>query len=217
MPKRNGQTPEPRPWKMLLWTAFAGLIFGLIGFGEIAEDWLRMARNDTHRHPASGELVIVKIDDASLRQFGNWPWPRRHHAQLIDQLRAKGAKNIFFDINFSYPSNPVDDGALAEAMRRSGAVTIATRFKAGPVNGSKIDSRPLPIFARYARQATLSVEYNYQSAIWRLPYAVAIDGAAVPSLASAICRQAGPAGHAVLGRLFARLQFPADALGRAGD
>ncbi len=190
---RNGQTPEPPPWKMLLWTAIAGLVFGLIGFGEIAEDWLRMARNNTHRHAASGELVIVKIDDPSLREFGNWPWPRSHHAKLIDELRLKGAKNVFFDINFSYPSKPAEDRALAEAMRRSGAVTVATRAKTGPVDGKAVNSGVLPMFERYARKATLSFQYNYQSAIWRLPYAITADGKAVQSLASAIAGKQGRA------------------------
>ena len=49
MPKRSSKA-EPKPWKLLLWTALAGLIFGLIGFGEIAEDWLRVARNSLHWH-----------------------------------------------------------------------------------------------------------------------------------------------------------------------
>ena len=53
-------------------------IFGLIGFGEIAEDWLRVARNSFHKHHASGDIVVVKIDDQSLREVGNWPWPRRY-------------------------------------------------------------------------------------------------------------------------------------------
>ena len=51
----------------------AGLIFGLIGFGEIAEDWLRVARNGFHKHHASGDIVILTIDDKSLHQVGNWP------------------------------------------------------------------------------------------------------------------------------------------------
>ena len=69
--------PEAAPWKLLLWTAVAGLIFGLIGFGEIAEDWLRVARNNFHKHNASGDVVILAIDDKSLHEIGNWPWPRR--------------------------------------------------------------------------------------------------------------------------------------------
>jgi hypothetical protein len=34
VPKRL-EKPEPKPWRLLLWTAVAGLIFGLIGAGEV--------------------------------------------------------------------------------------------------------------------------------------------------------------------------------------
>ena len=78
--KRQKTVSEPAPWKLLLWTAIAGLVFGLIGFGEIAEDYLRVWRNSLHPHHASGDVVLVLIDDQSLRQVGNWPWRRQQDA-----------------------------------------------------------------------------------------------------------------------------------------
>ena len=83
MSKRADQGIGKEAWKLLLWTAVAGLLFGLIGFGEIAEDYLRTVRNTLHPHKASGQLVVIKIDDWSLREYGNWPWPRRLQAQLL--------------------------------------------------------------------------------------------------------------------------------------
>lgn len=77
MPARKQQKSESTPWKMLLWTAIAGLIFGLIGFGELPEDLLRTSRNGLHPHNASGEIVFVSIDDRSMSEIGRWPWPRR--------------------------------------------------------------------------------------------------------------------------------------------
>ena len=131
---KRSNMPEAAPWKLLLWTAVAGLIFGLIGFGEIAEDWLRVARNSFHKHNASGDIVILTIDDKSLHEIGNWPWPRRTDAQLIDRLTAAGAKRIFFDVNFSFVSNPADDAAFADAIKRSKRVTLFARPKSGPVS-----------------------------------------------------------------------------------
>jgi EAL domain-containing protein (putative c-di-GMP-specific phosphodiesterase class I)/CHASE2 domain-containing sensor protein len=192
--KRSKQGTETPPWKLLLWTGVVGLVFGLIGFGEIAEDWLRVARNSFHQHKASGEVVVVKIDDKALRTYGNWPWPRRHHAQLLDRLSEAGAAHVYFDINFSYPSDHANDHAFAEALRRSGRATLAARFKAGPSEGTALNSRPVPEFTRYASLATLSVEYNYQNAIWRLPYAVTIGKDRVPSFAAAAAGKSGPAG-----------------------
>src|SRR3990170_54905 len=90
------------PFKLLLWTAIVGLIFGAIGFGEPLEDALRVGRNGLHPHAASGDIVLVGVDDRSLLEIGNWPWPRKHHAQMVDRLTQMGARRIFYDVNFSF-------------------------------------------------------------------------------------------------------------------
>ena len=95
---RKRRPPRSRRSRLLLWTAIAGLVFGLIGFGEILEDLLRAGRNSLHWHKASGDIVLVKIDDASVREVGAWPWPRRRHADLTDALTKAGAKRIFFNV-----------------------------------------------------------------------------------------------------------------------
>ena len=46
----------------------------------------------------SADIVIVAVDDASLEQFGRWPWSRAVIAQLIDRLVEAGAAVIGFDI-----------------------------------------------------------------------------------------------------------------------
>jgi EAL domain-containing protein (putative c-di-GMP-specific phosphodiesterase class I)/CHASE2 domain-containing sensor protein len=192
--KRRDQGLEQKPWKLLLWTALAGLIFGLIGFGEIAENDLRIARNSLHLHKASGQIVVVKIDDASLREYGNWPWPRRYHAQLIDRLTAAGANRIFFDIIFAYPADASNDFALSDAIRRSGKVTLATRFKLGTNEGANLNSRPPANLARNAKLAAISLRYNYQNAAWELPIAVIQGNENIPSFAAALAHRAGRPG-----------------------
>ena len=194
MSKRRDQGLEQKPWKLLLWTALAGLIFGLIGFGEIAENDLRIARNRLHAHNASGQIVVVKIDDASLREYGNWPWPRRDHAQLIDRLTAAGANRIFFDIIFAYPADAANDRALADAIRRSGKVTLPTRFKLGNYDGTSLNSRPPANLAKYASLATISFRYDYQNAVWQLPSAVLQGHDSVPSFATALAGRTGVPG-----------------------
>ncbi|MEP7129836.1 MAG: EAL domain-containing protein [Sphingomicrobium sp.] len=195
MSKRQRSTSENSPWKLLLWTAFAGLIFGLIGFGEIAEDYLRSIRNSFHSHRASGNIVLVLIDDKSLREVGNWPWRRRQDAVLVDRLSTGGAKRIFMDINLSFPSTREDDTALAAALGRSGRVTLFSRSQAGQQESSKhIDGRPLPIFSRQAKFALATFYYNYQNAVWRLPWSGTVGGQRVPSFAASLANDRGPAG-----------------------
>ena len=48
-------------------------------------------------------IRIVDIDDSSLKELGQWPWPRGMIARLIDRLREAGASVIGFDIDFAEP------------------------------------------------------------------------------------------------------------------
>jgi EAL domain-containing protein (putative c-di-GMP-specific phosphodiesterase class I)/CHASE2 domain-containing sensor protein len=190
--KRGAQEQEPKPWRLLLWVALAGLIFGLIALGEYFEDVLRIGRNGFHQHPASGKIVVIKVDDQSLRQFGNWPWPRRYQAKLVDRLTAAGADRIFYDINFSFASNAADDRAFADSLARSGRVTLLARSKVGPDRlTSRIDSTPMKQFADHAGIGVASVHYNYQNAVTRLPYGALIKGQNIASFASEMARVKG--------------------------
>jgi HD-GYP domain-containing protein (c-di-GMP phosphodiesterase class II) len=54
--------------------------------------------------PKSGpgsQPVIVDLDEKSLAQFGQWPWPRYRVALLLDKLRQLGAKSVGLDIIFA--------------------------------------------------------------------------------------------------------------------
>ncbi|PDT84211.1 adenylate/guanylate cyclase domain-containing protein [Sinorhizobium sp. BJ1] len=46
---------------------------------------------------------VVDIDEASLREFGQWPWPRDRLAALVNRLSEMGAAVIAFDILFAEP------------------------------------------------------------------------------------------------------------------
>jgi adenylate cyclase len=53
------------------------------------------------------QVVIVNIDDDSLLEAGQWPWPRTTVADLVTNLKSLGARAIVFD------------GVLAEPDRSS--------------------------------------------------------------------------------------------------
>ncbi len=50
--------------------------------------------------PHSGQVVIVDIDEKSLQQQGQWPWPRNILADLTLAIHNSGARAIGFDIVF---------------------------------------------------------------------------------------------------------------------
>lgn len=45
--------------------------------------------------------VIVDIDEKSLKQYGQWPWPRYRIAILVDKLRNLGTLSIGLDMLFA--------------------------------------------------------------------------------------------------------------------
>ena len=101
------------------------------------------------RPQVSAPVVIVDIDDASLRRVGQWPWPRTRIAELIRKLHDAGAAVIGMDIilaepDLTSPENvvplweateavaqirdaiehlPEHDAVLADAIRRAPVVT----------------------------------------------------------------------------------------------
>ena len=52
------------------------------------------------RPPGTG-VIIVDIDEDSLKKLGQWPWPRTVLAQLTEKLQEMGAKSVAFDMVFA--------------------------------------------------------------------------------------------------------------------
>ena len=50
--------------------------------------------------PVSDQVVIVAIDEHSLKREGRWPWSRTRLAKLVDKLTESGAAVIGFDFLF---------------------------------------------------------------------------------------------------------------------
>jgi serine/threonine-protein kinase len=46
------------------------------------------------RHPETLPIAVVAIDERSIRQYGDWPWPRARVAELISLLSEQGAAAI---------------------------------------------------------------------------------------------------------------------------
>ncbi|MBE9177180.1 CHASE2 domain-containing protein [Oculatella sp. LEGE 06141] len=73
--------------------------------------------------PWDERIVVVAIDEPSLRQLGQFPWSRQRYATLINVLSESEASVVAFDILLS-ESSP-DDEVLADAMVQYGRVVLA--------------------------------------------------------------------------------------------
>lgn len=82
------------------------------------------------RAPAKQPVVIVDLDERSLKEVGQWPWDRKVIAQLVEKLSGYGAISVTFDVVFSEPERNM---ALEVARGASGGLaqelsTIAPAF-----------------------------------------------------------------------------------------
>ncbi|MEO5805497.1 adenylate/guanylate cyclase domain-containing protein [Devosia sp.] len=61
-------------------------------------------------------IRIIDIDEASLAQIGQWPWPRNTMATLARRLTELGAAAVAFDVIFAEPdrASPSADGGSAD-------------------------------------------------------------------------------------------------------
>jgi EAL domain-containing protein (putative c-di-GMP-specific phosphodiesterase class I)/CHASE2 domain-containing sensor protein len=169
---------------MLAWAIILGLLFGLVGAGELPEDRLRVIRNHINERPVSGDIVVVGIDEKAVREVGRWPWPRGRYGDLIDAIEAGRPKAQVHDIMFPDTSDPAQDRQLADAIGRSGKVTLAYLPRAGAQDGKYEDVRPLPELMKNARIGTIGLRYNYANEGWFLPRGTSRDMTVIPSLAS---------------------------------
>ena len=98
------------------------------------------------REATQRPVVIIDIDEKSLKAIGQWPWPRTRIADLVTRLTQMGALVVAFDVVFAEPDRmspnvaadgfrdldeatrsklralPNNDTILADALRGSHAV-----------------------------------------------------------------------------------------------
>ena len=99
-----------------------GLIYGLMHFkvfnlfDEQLKDKLFVQED------ISGQIVLIGIDDKSIQSFGEWPWSRSLHAQMIDKLSESGVRAIGYDMTFSERSG--GDSELFEVLQHVNKVVF---------------------------------------------------------------------------------------------
>jgi adenylate cyclase len=114
----------------------AAITVALVLFGQLewleyrSLDWLFELRGGLFQllkiPPPTSPIVIIEIDESSIRELGAWPFRRAMHAQLLDRLRAWKPLVIGVDVIFPQPSRygPQDDAAFSAAIAHAGNVVL---------------------------------------------------------------------------------------------
>ncbi len=115
------------PWLPLIMSGITTLLLtrlGLVASLEpLTQHFLFKVRGS---QPWNEEIVLIKIDEASIKALGWFPWQRDRYAQLIQQLTAADVETIAFNILFSEAT--AEDQALAQAMEDHGQVLLASAW-----------------------------------------------------------------------------------------
>ncbi len=103
-------------------------------------------------YPPDPRLAIVAIDDRSLQQLGQWPWPRSVHAHLLDELHKAGVERVALDLMFTEADrkDARQDQALAEAIQQNGRVILPVLAAAASDASVPEELLPIPAIADVA-------------------------------------------------------------------
>ncbi len=94
-------------------------------------------RLDPQGYDPALPVRIVDIDEASLAEVGQWPWPRTTVARLLETLRDQGAAAIAFDVLFAEADQTSPEQFLA-ALPPEQAAALAAALAGRPGNDARL-------------------------------------------------------------------------------
>ena len=146
------QSTTSKHWRLAISAACVAIAASAVGAGLGIVDLLEWQVQTAFFEmrgplPAPDDIVILAIDDDSLRQgqiytqdpdryadlrpIESWPWRREAYAMVIDRLIGAGAKAVAVDVTFPTASTygRSDDAALARTLSRYGSqVVLAAEY-----------------------------------------------------------------------------------------
>jgi diguanylate cyclase (GGDEF)-like protein/PAS domain S-box-containing protein len=187
--------PRHRPF-LLAGLLIAGLYIG--GWLDKSERDLIDLRARLHARAASGELLVVAIDPASLQALNRWPWPRRYHAEVLRRLLAAGARRVAFDLDFSSSFGAEDDRVLEEVLAAAGSKRVALAVHRQWVHDRIFDTAPLPGFRPHVSLASITVQPDPEGLIRGLQTVAPWGEGTVPTMPAWLAGGTGVAARDLL-------------------
>ena len=176
-------------------------------------DMVRMKALDQHQRTQqeeiSDKIVTVEIDNESIRERGQWPWPRNELAKDIEELYRMGAAIVVVPILFADADRMGGDQQFDEMLKKT--PTIIGQIPANETKGNPISRGvatigtpwqpwvynytgavgPIEPFAKSAiGVGMMLVAPEGDGVVRRMPLVVQIDGQLYPSLSMEILRVA---------------------------
>ena len=152
------------------------------------------------------QLVFVDVDEASLKAFGQWPWPRHYLAVLLQNIGLQEPQVIGFDILFSE-----EDRFNATAIEELGGLdagALADMLPDGDGNlGAMLSLTPSVLALALSQDGGSETAYN--------PGSVSVIGTSdIPVLQADKLLSPTPALHTAPGAGFVSLSLERDSIVR---
>lgn len=184
-------------WAAAAKLALIAAIAALTWTGDFTrlQDVINDGRFSLVQRNVTGQMLLVDIDEPSIKALGAWPWSRAVHAAIVDKLVRLGASEIAFDVDFSSPSNTGGDAAFEDALKRADGSIILAAFRQverSPLGKSIIlESRPLPRFAAAAWEGSVNVLPDPDGLLRRLQPGGLFASGPMPSLSALVASRSG--------------------------
>lgn len=191
---RNSESAHKRRI-VLLWTIVLTAIIGVIELPLPVEDAYRAARAELRAKTPSQNIVLVEVDDRTLRELQSKEPSRADTAVFIEHLFDAGAEKIVFDRAFADPSYLGDDWQMARTLQKYGE---RVRLGASPPadNGLKQHEGLVPnkILLPFAHLASMMGESGPFDLSVKFRTDDVIEGKVTPSVSAFLAGYKGRSG-----------------------
>ena len=179
--------------RIFIWSFVISAIVGLISLTIPLEDIYRGGRNLILAQPADKSVIVVTIDDRTIRELGSINYSRTNDVKLVETLLAHGARRIYYDKAFADVLDEAGDAEFASTLaKHSGQIFLGAMF----LNNRNTDLKEIVLPAAPFRQAanvrSLNGTVTPFSLSAELFYASVINGRVVPGIAADIAGVKAP-------------------------
>nr|CRH07376.1 Putative histidine kinase [Candidatus Magnetococcus massalia] len=130
-------------------------------------------------------IRVVAIDEESLNKHGQWPWPRKTLAELIQQLRSLGARGVVLDMVLAEPDRTSPE-QVAKLWRGDAALKaqLQQMISHDQLLAQQMAQLPIVVGQLVQRQATPTIASKAQ-----FPQLGELDRQAIPHYGGVIANQ----------------------------
>lgn len=180
-------------WHTFLLSLLLSIVVGISGFGELPDRVIAMLTSRVAYRDVSGDIVVVGVDDRTLRQSRGGEFTRHDHARLIAAIDRANPKRLFIDFDYERPDNNGGLESIATAVRNMGdRAVLGVPTRSVPGTDRVVTIFPHPSFGKQAKRASIAWEYQFWQ-VWDVPLMYLAEGRLLPSFAATLANKSGTA------------------------